>query len=280
MTTLTRYDNLEKAIADDDNKETISKSDVASVFPANDSYVYKLTASFSIPVTYKNCYFLEESKATPEKQVIDTINSTIYFGGKSISFAPIFSYTSSNYSTLNCFSDEYAVIGNVTSKSSVLYNKGNYKITNNTTEDVVESSYDYSLSTVVDNNQLLFALRNFEVDGSALGYLPTVSPAYGESKYLTIENESEYTLENISIKFNDHTITGNMPVKRYSYKLSDTTTTGFKQYLTIQREPVEGQSSPFEYRSLLTEYASPLISYGSISVMGALVYTLSSVQYS
>ena len=142
---------------------------------------------------------------------------------------------------------------------------------------------NYTQKTVIDNAQLLFAIRNVELAEDASSALPTVSASYGAPKTLTVKNngDTQKTLrkggEN-SFTYNGQELADNeleIAVKDYSFYLNTTNDAGTPQYLLIQKSA--SASGKLPAKALIIEYVEPLSIYGSFQRLGALVYTIKSV---
>ena len=99
--------------------------------------------------------------------------------------------------------------------------------------------------------------------------LPTISPAYSTPQTLSVTNNGE---ETVNIQINNVASSEKVSVKNYSFAISAKHNTGIPQYVKIQT----AKSTNLSYNSFMIEYAAPLVSYGTFSIMGALVYKLSS----
>ena len=234
-------------------------------------------------------------------QLADTVTTETYFLEKDHSYAPIYTESSSDMSLITC-DTQTLTVGNIVNKSVTVYNKVDYTITTETyskgsisynatsaeienqstsTTDIDKTTetYEYDLKTLVDNNQLLFILRNFKTQQDTVSLLPVVSPAYGEQKYLNIRQDSA---KNIPLTF---TYNGNsaqdsetIPVKSLSFAINDVKASGQTQYLTYQTGTSIAETPTVLSRALLIEYAFPMPIYGIMGSLGGLKCSIKSVE--
>ncbi len=266
------------------------KSDIVDGLENNEVRIYHLHTNFSIDVEYK----IGDKTYTG----VDTIVSDSYFCKSSLSYAPIYSKTTASYTNLIYTSNPY--LAKYDSESEIKYNKNNYTLNFTTlvsiptydgeeptdnqtplTPKVETSTYDYKFKTIIDNSQLLFALRNFNVTDDNTSSIPVVTSNYGKAVSLAINNPKQkstisfsrsplsVTIDNESSAYNE-----DVEVKNYRFYKNTKNETGATQYIFIQNN-VEDSSLP--YNSLLVRYVEPLITHGSFAPMGALVYTLEKV---
>lgn len=255
-----------------DNSEIKTKSGIE--FDAN---IYHLHTEFSIDVSY-------EIKNKDKYENTDSIITDTYFYPAGQSFAPMYSSTHSKQSFLSISSSE-AVTASVSfneSQTEIVYNQDKYTITtdNKSTEgkDSIKTvTYNYDLKSVIDNTQLLFALRNMNLTENVTSSLPTVAPAYGEAKKLSISLvDSVNQLAEVS--YNGGEPSSEIPVKNIKFNIQSNTNSGAYQYVSIQTGAVKnGQTDLIPNRSLIVKYATPHVAFGSFLSMGAFVYTLKTV---
>ena len=232
----------------------------------------------------------------------DKIISEIYFHSKNWSLAPVYSKTT--------MKNTYIMVNDETAKEqmiyefSTLYKKSDYTVTKkyyqkdekedinlidianttdadnpnyfNTQKLVAMSgdgeSHDYTIRNVVDNVQLMFAIRNSNISDSDSIVLPTTSFAYDSpiSIYASHKNDTDNTISELI--YNGETLQNvNIPVKNIEFSINSTTDKGSPKYLSIQKAEVNG----IKNNALIVEYAEPLLS--GLSNAGALVYKLKQV---
>ena len=240
-------------------------SDIVADLPSDAKTLYKLTTNLSIKSTYQG---LDEGNG----EYLDTIKTTAYFCSYRLSYAPIYSRTETDYSILFVTKSSKSV-GKLQSERIFNYSKTSYTLTEKVQENITTKNYEYDFTTVIDNAQLLFALRNIDIAKDSTFMLPTISYAYGEAKNLRIDNESQ-TSEPVNIIYNGVQVTDNIAINNFSFMINDATKAGLSQYVSIQN--VKSDNLPFS--SLLYSYTEPLVEYGNMLNMGYLVYTLSSVE--
>ncbi len=211
-----------------------------------------------------------------EEESNNYVKKVVYTCDKNHSFAPLYSTTESletiveiNNGTASTKRTEY--------KDSIVYDISSYKIKKTANGKSAEKDVPYSLRYLVDNNQLLFAIRNLPLANEQSQVLPTASAVYEQTKDLVIRNENEYQ-ETISIDFNGNKISQEIPVRKMSFVLDNGSLSGSKQFLVLQNGEVkDGEQTLINDLSLPVEYASMLCSYGTFARMGAIVFKLSSV---
>ncbi len=231
----------------------------------------------------------------------DQIVSEVYFYSNEYSLAPVYSKTTMKYT--------YLVIGieqklsQVIYQYSTVYNKANFKTTkayyapsenedinnidvtntniNNASDpsyfDTAKlkpflngtSTYEYTVRTAIDNNQLMFAIRNSNL-GSVT--LPTISYSYDKPIEIVAQNKNNANITIDELEYNGQTKENvNMPIKNVEFYINSTTNRGSSKYMSIQKEAVDGINN----NALIVEYAEPLLS--GLSTIGALVYKLNKV---
>lgn len=248
--------------------------------------IYHLKSEMTIPVKYA-CNGEDLSSV---QENIDTVVNEVYFLASDLSFAPIYSKTETNNTYLNLFSYTSSETANIKIKSETIYNKANYTMkvditsTNmvngepNTEVIHTNKTYNYEFRKLIDNTQLLFAIRNTKLTSdSVYATLPTVSPSYGSKMDISVQLHNQLT-ENFNITYTDKGATavetGEITYNHISFIVGSTTNTGASQYLKVQN----AKSTNLPYRALVLEYAETLTSYGTPACLGALVYTLKSVE--
>lgn len=230
--------------------------------------IYKLQSIFNIKAFYKVDGNYPENLGTDKnggKEFDDEIISEVYFLPAGSSFAPIYSKVIQKQTTL--YLGQKADVYRTEYVFETIYNKGSYKTVTKSIDGIISTkSSNYSYRGAIDNTQLLFAIRNLEIQKDGATAIPTVSPAYNSPQSLTIRCEDELTI-NSNYNQEDKQIS----VKKYAIFKSNKLNTGIPQYALVQK-------SEQNNKSLLMEYASALVPYGSsFLMMGALVYRLASV---
>ncbi len=251
------------------------------------SKIYHIHSEMIIPVKYA-CNGEDLASAQTN---IDTIVSDVYFLASDLSFAPIYSKSTSVNTYLNLLNYTTAETAKIEITSETVYNKTSYKMTvdikstnmvdgqPNLEQTFTDKTYNYEFRKLIDNTQLLFAIRNTNLDKEKNVYatIPTVSASYGASKDISVKLNNQLS-ENFNLSYTkDNTTiveTGAITYNHVSFIVGTTTNTGAAQYLKIQAD----KSNSLPYNALVLEYAETLTSYGTPACLGALVYTLKSVE--
>lgn len=279
----------------------LSGSDISSNSDFNTGNIYYLKTVLDLEVTAESI----------DKTYNDMIISEVCFYQSNLSYAPIWSRISTKMTSFSLSDENLNPVQNIY-QYETLYNTASYTITtkayekatdedinlvdiskDNWTEQLKEESslspktYEYTLKTLIDNNQLFFILRNLNFSTQTTSddktqqyaYLPTVSYAYGEEKslYIVVENEEKH-----SFKFNiengsllEQTEQKAITVNKISFVLSANEYKGTKKYIKIQKQKTNEQ---YEFKALPVEYAEPLIDQ-TMTTYGALKYTLKQMLY-
>ncbi len=235
--------------------------------------VFKLETEFRITVNYK----INGVHAPNE----DYIKNTVYFCYSLNSFAPIYVHTQSEQ-TLLYFSGNNAIAQKITSDYKTVYQTKSYTIfseittyPDNTPETTKsKKTCSNTAKTAVDNTQLFFILRNFSTKKESASTLPVITPSYGNKKNLSIKHEKNST-KKIGFNYNSATIVDEeLPVKILSFAVSSNTASGRKQYCMYQT----GKTTTVDRNtSMMVEYAEPLVALGSMTCLGGLKFSLTSV---
>lgn len=274
------------------NGKYVQTLTVQSYFPADtlgvttdiqiDGEVYHLNTLLTIDVKYTINGEQEPYVHT------DVVETDCYFLSAGQSFAPLYSKMKidNTYLSLSDSFEQAALLIGVY-EHVIVYNQKTYTLKSTSlansvkepdkvvTPEVKEKTYDYESKKVIDNAQLLFALRNVTIDEKTPLELPVVSPSYGVDKTLRITNKESSTISR-EITYNDTTANIEVPVNNFNFIISATENTGAFHYMKYQKS----EAGHLPNRALLVEYASPLISFGAFGCLGALVYRLDSVQVS
>ncbi|MBQ4098194.1 MAG: hypothetical protein IJC72_02690 [Clostridia bacterium] len=235
-----------------------------------DSKIYHLETDFSINVDYTI-----GAKQTTHK---DTIYSSCYFLSQGHSFAPIYSdYKVNNaYLRLPTSDEETAQVEIHEYQYITSYNQNKYTMVTNVLGEQPNSDtkeFEYTYKTLIDNTQLLFALRSFTVQEKTTHNLPVVSPSYGIEKTLAVTLKDSSTFRNNKgIAFGD-AVANDIPVNNVRYIINATENTGSYHFIKIQKSATK----ELPFKAFMVEYAAPLLAFGTFNCMGALVYTLESV---
>ncbi|MCQ2387488.1 MAG: hypothetical protein MJ066_03465 [Clostridia bacterium] len=244
-------------------------------FIKSDTNIYNFTYDFSI----KSIYEINGEKFENEEY----IESTVYFYPASSSFAPIYSLTKSYNSALN-FDGKTFNLQFIESKKEIIYNSDTYTTNSSATlfnqnkEKLSENSngktFDYLTETVIDNSQLLFALRNINYDSANAFSLPTVDASYGKyTKLIANESEDSNTEKNISLTYNGDLKDVKFKLKNIGYRVDENKATGMMQYVSIQKESTE-----LPTLALPVIYYRPVVTSSNPATLGTLIFTLTSIE--
>ena len=258
-----------------------AESDLIDNLPSEAKTLYKLTTDLTLPVTYTNCSF---DGSTGDHSFTDNITSTVYFCSYKFSFAPIYVNTFSHYTTFSA-GEQTAMVGRVRSERTVVYNRDSYKTTlryydgikEDNPELKTENAYtnNYEYRTLIDNAELLFAVRNLDVELEKSAYIPVVSAQYKEDKTLAVKAESASTEPKTTITVNGTASEEEIQVTNYSLSIYGTENAGTRQLFSVQK----AKGNALENKAVLVKYVEPLTAYGLMAPMGVLVYTLTAAEY-
>ena len=206
-----------------------------------------------------------EGKVTYDDYVINEV----WFLKSGYSLAPIYAQGKQKYTTLTLDEKVNVVLNEYSYKTA--YDNDEYETTIKSGDQIKENDCDYDFKCVIDNAQLLFAIRCLNITTEQSVSIPVVSPAYDKPQTLNFTNSTDDTKST--------TINGTpaqIPVKNINFKVSATYNTGLAHHALIQK------SSPAQEipnKALLIEYAAPITTYGVFYNMGAMVYTLTNATY-
>ena len=225
-----------------------------------------LTSTYTVSGTYAEGY-LNQTTENGDVQYEEYVKSEIWFLQRGQSFAPVYS-TIEQKNTFLSIAESEANVNLSESTVKTTYNKSRFKFEKVINGKASTESHGYDYKMAIDNNQLLFALRNVEINKGGSFSLPTISPSYKSAQTLIAKNEYEDTKA-----FNVNGEQVSVATKNISFNRNDTFNKGPAHYVVVQKS----QSANLPYKSYMMQYASPLIAYGSFTSMGALVYTLTNV---
>lgn len=275
-----------KVIDQSDLTEKAKQSELITSSTATEKpAVIHLTTEFNVNSTYT------PKNGTPQTEN-DIIKTDSFFFRTDLSLAPIYSITEYMSSAVALKTENETTVPEITVYKfvkSIIYNNASYTIktfdydayqANNQVEPIETADYEYTYRTVIDNSALLFATRNVEIADEGYKSLPVVSYTYGEALNLKFTNYLDGS-ENITVKINQAQEKAlSVAVDRIAFGI-DATNTGREQLVFIQKEAVkEEQTEILKDKALMIKYVEPLTDYSSYNCLGALVYTLSEIQYS
>lgn len=246
------------------DKADLTKNTSTDLFEGLTGYeLYRITSEFTITSTY-----------TPKNGTPVSFNEYVKTDCYSLdinnSLAPIYSFTENKFSSIAITGTEvdinklhYTVETNYYKDSYVMVQKSfgfDDDISSATPTAVKENEYGYTFKSVLDNNQLLFAIRNLSLEQGTSKEIPVISGAYGSSKGIAVLFDNVQTVKIGEKEYS---------TKRVSFGRSSSTEQGQKQLAYIET------SATTTTKSLLVKYVTPLAEYGSAYAnLGALVYTL------
>ncbi len=265
-------------------EDVLTDLDVTS--PGKDQFL-EFKSELTLDATYKTKGVYAGSpieNADGSKTYKDKIVNRAIFYMAGQAFSPIYSETKSVYTYLtsnsgtpeainvNLMEYEYKTVYNTkkyTTDKSIKINGGEAQTSSKT--------YSYTQKTAIDNNSLLFAIRNISIEVEKSFSMPTISPTYGTATTLSVKNEEAKSID-VNMTYNGvnpsaTSTTVLVPVNHYSFIIDSQKNTGIQQYVSVQSSAVDNLPS----KALVIEYAQPLSVYGTFFSLGALVYTIESV---
>ncbi|MBQ9485303.1 MAG: hypothetical protein IJU83_00530 [Clostridia bacterium] len=252
-------------------------SDIKDKLSETDSNAYSLHTEFT----------LDASVTITDKTYdhTDYIYSTVYFAPAGLSFAPLYSKTESEYFIISANKDSAAVLL-VKTVYEVFYTQKEYRAvqtaktfdadeTAPSLDDVesIEKTVKYDYRSVIDNAQLLFAVRGVSLAEKASAVIPATSLNYDRATSLRFTNAGT-SEKRINVKYNGADISETVKYNALNFRVDSTNTAGTAQYISVQADKTEN----LPHRALPIEYVKGLITYGNFSCMGALVFTLAEVE--
>jgi len=226
----------------------------------SDSHIIYYETNYSIKSKFRYGE-TADNEWTEENE--DSIVTKIWFCSKNASYTPLYSITKANYSVVMI--SENVKTERVEYESKSIFSKDGYTIDG--------KEYEKTFKTYVDNNQLLFALRNINIDVEGAYSLPTASIQYGSVKNLTAKRMSDINLKlgNVAVEGTDKGADFNVDAKRFSFRLESTLNSGKEQLVYVNASDKE-----FGGKAVLLRYVAPLGDIGSFLSLGAMRYTLTS----
>ena len=245
------------------------RTDVLDAISGN-PVLYKLTSSLTLTAKYSYAGVTDETYE-------DFVKTECFFLNVNNRLSPVYSFTEHKYAvpvvtekSVSFTKVHYTGVGSYSqSKFTCTMNLFDYDADATTAEPTKTETKtnDYTMGTVIDNATLLFAIRNTSVSKDGSVTVPAVSPSY-------------MTAKDISVSYDDDTtrtiLNEDKAVKRMSFVSS---VGGQKQIVFVQNEKAEATGGV--NRSVITEYVTPVSeTSASYMVLGVLVYTLTSADYS
>lgn len=243
-----------KVLSDYEDGGALPETDLYNT--AERSIVLKFSLSFSVKAIY--------TVNGTDKIFDDTIESTAYFLPSEKSFAPLYSKTEKHSG--NPFGEDGEYLDETT---EIVYYGSSYKITvGGATESI-----DYTPKTLIDNAQLLFAVRCFDISSTETR-IPVVASAYKSAKTLAFTSDSDES-KTYSINYNGTPADYSVRIKNCRLSLSTSKEAGQAHKFAVQKA-----GGDLQYKAYLTYYSQPMIiniGDGFPSYLGDLTFTLSSI---
>lgn len=267
--TFTYYDDINHIGEDESLKKIVQNNSLYNSLSYKNFYL--LTTDLNVTATYK----FSDKEPTVYN---DSMQTKIIFASVKDSLAPIYSYTKSQY-TLIGLTDELAV-STFDDEYTVNYQKDKYTVTKikniDGTPVTSVKEYNYTAKTLIDNNQLFFALRNLSLSEESSTSLPTVSIAYGEKKSLLIKKDKSTTYNLNGIIYNDTSFTDEtVSIAKYTYYVNQTNATGSQQNVYIQT--TDSNKGNLKNKAYIFKIESPIYEYAGNRSIGTLNYTLTNI---
>ena len=280
-------DNTSKAALDGvDYKGTfVTEFEVMSSYPSSlpktdilgdkgiySGEVYRYKTKLEVEATYT-------LKGGEVKEFNDSVITEVYFLPAAHSFAPLYS---SRLCDMNLvfITGKKAEFSRVNYDFKTTYNYSSYtidsKVKTSAQETTKTNTHGYSFKTIIDNNQLLFAIRNFQTPSNTTVAISLVDPTYSAPASVGFNQRSSIN-EDFDFSFNGQSALDaeKLPVRNVIFAMNNIQATGFNHYLKMQVQ--ESTGATVKNRALLVQYASPLVAYSSISCLGVMQYDLVSV---
>ncbi len=210
------------------------------------------------------------------------IETETWFCDSSLSFAPIYSKTTSKTTALYLV-EAGSIIRTVEWNYGTTYNLNSYTVkgaskyydAENEVTTPIDRTTEYQFRSLIDNSQLLFALRNFALasEESNYVYINTLSVNYSEPKILAVKTEKAPSKNNLALDYNNALIES-LDVARYSFAVSEQNASGMSQYFGLYTPTSESEVK----KCLVTSYVEPIIEYAGMACIGSLVYEIASVK--
>jgi hypothetical protein len=142
--------------------------------------------------------------------------------------------------------------------------------------ETTTTNHEYEFKTLIDNAQLLFALRNLEVLEGSPRSVYVSSSAYKEQTDLAIYFEKSTTESTDGLMVNGTALTEDIKLDMSKFRVNSAKNSGNEQYVFIQSEASEGTLKNNAY---MFKYVQPLVCYGTFEFMGSLEFTLKTITH-
>ena len=241
----------------------------------NFDYIYVMTSKLTVEATYSY-----EGKDDQVKN--DSIETLTLFTSSNNAYAPIYSNTNANYSILGVQNGEF-VFKQIEFYHQTIYGEKQYTLKRLSQigteyENEQTKSYDYTFKSLIDNNQLFFAIRNTTLEDEKSTYLPVVAPQYGEKNTLRITREKTTTNTIESIIVNGEEVKNeDVKLAEITYVNSTANKSGSPQKIFVQTE--KSSSGKIEARAIVFKHFSPIYEHGNNGIIVTLLYQLKEISY-
>ena len=294
-TEFTKDTSITSDIIDFDYQGTYTLSWEATSSLPEKSSLFEKTISGNVASLEKNTFYLLKSNLqitatynkinnqVPEVTTYeDYILTETYFVSRNNSFAPIHSETDAKYSFI-ATSGSVATIGQTNYSFYVTYNKDFYttytKLKDD--QDFTKQTHKYNYRTIIDNNQLIFLLRNLTIETDDTAELLAVSMQYGQPTELTIKNRGgsqiryaqgeTLTINGTAFDSQDQNTTEErVPVNQLGFLVNSIQGAGKEQIVFIQ----SGKAGNLPNTALPIQYIQPLVAQTSYKSLGVMSYKL------
>ena len=251
--------------------------------------LYKYETSLSIPFSYKY------GDMTETVTTVDTIKTESYFLLSDNAYAPVYSKSEYNMSFVGVGKETFVErqhydtetiynLDKATTSTTVYYTKTEGENLEGAVADQRTTEAKYSYKSVIDNTSLLFVMRSISLGdtGNTLGVYTHV---YTTPKKLNI-TAGEAQAEKYNITLNGNAIPEEeIQLNAYSFVLntakgcSSGPNTGRSQIVYTNKNGETPYASIGSNRTMVMRYIEPLIEYQSYLSMGALVYSLTEINF-
>ena len=238
-------------------------------------FIYVMTSKLSVEAAYSY-----EGKDDQVKN--DSIETLTLFTSSNNAYAPIYSNTNANYSILGVQNGEL-LFKQVNFYHQTIYGEKQYTVKRLSQigteyENEQTKSYDYTFKSLIDNNQLFFAIRNTTLEDEKSTYFPVVAPQYGEKSNLRVTREKTTTNTIESIIVNGEEVKNeDVKLAEITYINSTSNKSGSPQKIFIQAE--KSSNGKIEGRAIVFKHFSPIYEHGNNGIIGTLVYQLKEISY-
>ena len=253
------------------NSFNLAQSDILDTY--NGTYLIKVSTTFSVDVNF----ILNKTQTVTAK---DTSNSVVYLCQNTDAFAPIYSKAEST-NTILTVSNNYASTALSQTYSEFTYNLKKYTAKTSAYLDgeltlETEKTYKYTQGEIIDNNALLFVLRNLElpVENSRSFKIPALA-FRGKTKNSGVKSLAE---KEIPLAFGINGADVNVKTNCYQIGFSGTQS-GISKLCYYQTEQAKNadNSTAILDRNYLIRFIEILPVYGDYGMQGSLVFNLSNI---